>query len=162
MKPRKSDIAAKLEEWAKNERKRLRAEADRDIALEPHVTKCQRAIGPINEEFDGKLAPLNQKKQSLEAEIISMMEAGIDRETGKVALPQVEIDKALVRVDVSDGNRVIDPEEFFKFTVPTNRTAKFWDCVTIPIGKASKFLGSAIDRLASKPKKFETKFSLKD
>jgi hypothetical protein len=162
MKPKKTEIAAKLEAWVKNEKKRLKLEAQHDVDIEPHVTRYQRAIGPITEERDRKLAPLLEFKKTSEAEIISLMEAGIDRETGKVALPQVEVDGAVVRVNVSEGSRVIDAEEFFQFTVPANRNAKFWECVTIPIGKASKFLGSAIDRLASKPKKFETKLSLKD
>lgn len=161
-KPNKTQIAAKLEEWAKNERKRLRIEADRDLAIEPHTNRFQKAVGPINEEADAKAAPFIEKNKHLAAEIASAMESGIDRETGKVALPQVDIDKAVVRVDVSDGNRVIDPEEFFKFTVPANRNDKFWACVTIPIGKATKFLGAAIDRLADKPKKFEVKIALKD
>jgi hypothetical protein len=161
-KPNKKEIAAKLEAWAKNERKRLRTEADRDLELEPHVTRCQRAIAPINEEFDLKLSPLNETKRTLEAEIISLMEAGIDREKETVALSEVDVARALVRVNVSDGSRFIDPEGFFKFTPPANRNAKFWECVTIPIGKASKFLGSAIERLATKPKKFEVKLSLKD
>jgi hypothetical protein len=161
-KPNKADIAAKLEEWVKNEKKRLRKEADRDLAIEPHTNRFQKATAPIQAEFDAELLPLNEKKNRLEAEIISALEVGIDRETGKVALPQVEIDKAIARVNVTDGNRVIEPTAFFDFTPPANRTEKFWGCVKIQIGNASKFLGSAIDRLAKAPPKIEVKISLKD
>lgn len=161
-KPNKKTIAEKLEAWVRNEKKRLNLEGQYDLDIEPYVTRYQRAIGPITEERDLKVAPLNETKKQLEAEIISMLEAGIDRETGKVALPQVEIERAIARVAVSEGNRFIAPEEFFKFTREPNRNERFWGCVTIPIGKATKFLGSAIDRLATKATKFEVKISLKD
>lgn len=161
-KPNKAEIAEKLEEWAANEKKRLKIEAQHDIDIEPHVTRYQRAVGPITEERDRKLAPIAEKKKHLEAEIMSALEAGIDRETGKIALPQVEADRAVARVAASEGNRVIDPKDFFEFTHAPNRNERFWDCVTIPIGKATKFLGTAIDRLAKKPTKFEVKIALKE
>jgi hypothetical protein len=161
-KPNKKAIAEKLDAWAKNERKRLRAEADRDLELEPHVTRFQKAVGPVNAAAEEKLRPLNEAKKQFEAEIMSMLEAGIDRETGTVALPQVEVERAIARVDSTEGNRVIDPKDFFDYTVAANRNDNFWDCVTIPIGKATKFLGSAIERLAKKPTKFEVKIILKD
>jgi len=76
-------------------------------------------------------------------------------ETGK------PIVTAIAEVNSKDGAREIDAESFFKFVKESERTSKFWGSLKVLIGEAEKFLGSQIDKLAKKPKKYSVGISLK-
>jgi len=136
-KPKKTEIAAKLEEWARNERKRLRIEADRDLALEPHVTALQKKLAPINEDAEEKLAPVLATKARLEKEITDAMQRGISVD-GEVALPQVVTERAIVEVKTTT-QRDMDAKAFFDAVKAGHRTSEFFGCLKVLIGKVEKY-----------------------
>lgn len=68
---------------------------------------------------------------------------------------------AIAEVQVKDGNRQIDPQKFFEHVEKSKRDAKFWGCLKVGIAEAQKFLGAAIDKLATKPKDYKVSISLK-
>ncbi len=163
MKPKKSEIAERLSEWARLQNKRLRIEAKRDTDLDPHVTRFERATASINARAKLQLDELNPQIEAVAKEIETAMLAGVDQKTGLIALPQVSLEggKAIAEVKKKEGARVIDPEKFFVQTPAAKRTKEFWAAVTIGIAKAKEFFGEvALNRIAEKPTTYKVELKL--
>lgn len=163
MKPNKSEIAAKLAEWAKLQKKRLRIEAKRDEELDPHVTKFERATAAINANAKLQLDDLNPKIDVLAKEIEKALLAGVDETSGVVALSQVSLEggKALAEVKAKEGPRSVDPEKYFEHTPHSKRNNIFWSAVKIAIAPAEAFLGKVtLNAMAEKPTTYKVELKL--
>lgn len=134
--------------------------ADTQPFKETFEKKCK----PFIEEANQKLQPLNERLALLSAEIEKEFRKGIDEDAGSIALAQVLVGKsnlsAIAEILKEDGDRVIDAQKFFDSVKAVDRTAGFWGCLKVQIGKAEKFLGDKINELAKKPKVFRFKISI--
>jgi hypothetical protein len=146
-KPNKKEIAAQLEQWARNEKKRLKLEADRDVALESYVTEYQRKTASVVAPFDQQLAVITASQARLQTEISDAMKRGIDV-NGEVALPQVATTKAIVEVKTT-AKREVNPKEFFDAVPASDRNAGFFGCLSVMVGKLEKYRSDVLNKLAS-------------
>ncbi len=166
--PSKKAVELALTEWFALNVKATRITAKRDAEIQPLKDSYEKKCAPILEEAKQKLSPLQERMKFLEKEITKTLESGIDKETETVALSQVVVSSetspliAIAEVLVDEGDRSIDPQEFFKTTAPAKRDAKFWGCVKVLVQKAEKFLGEKINEIAKRPKVFKVKVSVKE
>lgn len=144
-KPNKTAIAEKLKAFAKWDKKRLTIEAARDLALDPHVTRFEKATAGIQQEAEDALAKITPEWTRLKAEIEADLLAGCDAETGEVLLQQVAVQvgklTAIAIVMSKKLARVIDPQKYFSHTPASKRTKEFWAPVKILIAPATEVLG---------------------
>ncbi len=155
----KPQIASLLADWASLRARQQRIEAAREKQIAEHRTAFEQACAPAHSEANRKLTPIQEQLNEIENQITTAMKASIDA-AGKIGIPYVTVDNATAEV-VSAAQREIKPEIFFEETPPEKRTAVFWECVKIQIGKAEKFLGSRIDELAALKRTYNVKISLK-
>ena len=132
------------------------------VQLETLLDTYERKAEPINSDADRKLAPILEQMQELEKEIQTGMLAAI-KPDGSVPIAQLETPKALAQVH-TNGKREIDPGAFFRATSPRARnTVGFFECLTVQIGKAEKFLDApTMARLALKKLTHTVALKLKD
>lgn len=161
-KPNRTAIKEKLDEWAKAKAKLNRIEAAREKALAPLTTAYDRKCASIHETANETARPFEEQLKNLEAEIARELGLGVDCETRTCSVYQVATDKAIAKVQTSEGNREIAPEKFFDQVPPAKRDSKFWGCVKILIGPAEKVYGSVVDLIAEKPWNADVVVELKD
>lgn len=161
-KPNKTLVTQKLDDWAKAKAKLNKIEADRDKTLAPFTSAYEKKCASIHEEANEKSRPLEEQLKNLEAEITRELGIGVNCEKRTCAVYQVATDKAIARVQTSEGNREIAPEKFFEQVPASKRDSKFWGCVKILIGPAEKVYGSVVDLIAEKPWNAEVIVELKD
>ena len=150
-----------LEEWQrlKLRVKKIDEQLAADVAV--HKQKFDKATEPLVAKRNEKAAPLEQRMATLEAEIADSLKQGISTDGETVAVQRVEVDGAVAEVKDA-GKRRIDPEEFFEAVPAGERTAAFWACVEILIGKSDKFLSEAVmKRLAQIAHKYSVSIRLK-
>jgi len=148
--PDTAALTEKLKTWQSLALRQQKIEAERAVQLETLLDTYERKAQPINEDADRKLDPILEQMQTLEKEIETAMLAGIKAD-GSVPIAQLETPKAIAQVHTS-GKREIDAAAFFRATSPRLRiTAGFYECLTVQIGKAEKFLEArTMARLAIK------------
>lgn len=186
-----SNVAALLTEYGKLEARRITTEANRDRDLAPHKARYEKQTAAIVETANKALASINRKKAELGEQINSLLMAGVDVKAGTVAVPEVAVEmettklvacrvaemgntssrstdegkpvvRAVACVDLTEGNREIEPHKFFDFVKAADRTGTFWECFKVLIGKAEKFLGQEkVDELAKKPKTYSVSIALR-
>lgn len=161
-KPNKTLIKEKLDDWAKAKARLNKIEADRDKALAPLTDAYEKRCASIYEEANEKSRSLEEQLKNLEAEITRELGLGVNCDTRTCAVYQVATDRAIARVQTSEGNREIAPEKFFDQVPPAKRDSKFWGCVKILIGPAEKVYGSVVDLIAEKPWNADVVVELKD
>lgn len=149
-KPSKKTLEPLVDEWARNEVKRVRIIAQRDREIQPLTEAYEKKCSPINATAKEKLDPIDARLNELSAEISKQLMAGVG-EDGSIALAQVATDAAIAEVKTTPGAREINPERFFDQVVAAKRDSRFWACVKIHVGKAEKLMGDVINSIAKKP-----------
>jgi hypothetical protein len=152
-------VKEKLEEWAALQTKVGTLETKRQRKLEPFIRQYNEETKPIQEEFETKSAPIREKANALAAEINVLL--GADRDADGNPKPVlVSSDAAVASIERKDGSRTIDPQKFFNMV--KNKTPKFWECVSILVGKAKDVISeNEIDELSTKKTSFPFSISLK-
>lgn len=147
--PDTAPLTEKLKKWQGLALRAEKIEDERTVQLETLLDTYDRKAQPINEDADRKLDPILEEMRTLEKEIETDMLAAIKAD-GSVPIAQLETAKAIAQVHTT-GKREIDAAAFFRATSPRVRTAAFFDCLTVQIGKAEKFLDArTMARLAIK------------
>lgn len=148
--PDTETLTEKLKAWQSLALREQKIEKDRKVQLETLIDTYERKAQPINEDADRKLEPILEQMRTLEKEIETAMLAAIKAD-GSIPIAQLETPKAIAQVHTT-GKREIDAAAFFRATSPRARTtAGFFDCLTVQIGKAEKFLDArTMARLAIK------------
>ncbi|MEZ5421834.1 MAG: hypothetical protein R2682_01910 [Pyrinomonadaceae bacterium] len=148
-----TEIKLLADEWAALGRKIEKQNTALGRELEPHITAHNEAVKPILEKYDAKLEKLAARRGEIEETVKEWL-----TDHGKpVSLEGVDAVAANV---LQTGSRRIDPQAFFDRV--KERNAAFWECVTIAIQKADRFLGkNAVDELATKETKLVPSLSLK-
>lgn len=147
------EIKAAADSWAILQKEIAELQSAYDVAMEPYLKALAKKTKSIREEFDGPLTTKKDAAAQLQKQICDWLEATNKAITLKGELAVAEnIKKA--------GKRVISAETFFKKV--TARTSDFWQCVTIGIEKARALIGdSEVDKIATKPDKYEQQLRLK-
>lgn len=163
-KPSKTAIELSLTEWLRLKMKAMKIGTKLAADIQPFKEAFERKSKSFIEQANTELRPINERMALLVAEIEKEMRKGVDEDAGTIALAQVLVGKgnlsAIAEILKEDGDRVIDAHKFFDAVKPVDRSAGFWECLKVQIGKAEKFLGSRIDELAKKPAVFKFKVSL--
>jgi len=137
-----AEIKAKADEWARKGAEIERAEAARDRALEPFVAEYSEKAAPVLAKHEPKISRLMRERTEIEAEVLGWLNGA-----GKPLAINGEL--AVAANEVVVGKRTIDATKFFDRV--KERSAAFWDCVTIGIAKAEKLIGAtAVDEIAGK------------
>lgn len=153
------------------EKKAAPIDADAKGKLEPINARLKVLIADIETQL---LAGVDEKTEK-----IALAQVQVDIETNRVLAVEIartnkgagktlrtsENDKPLVtataEVVAKEGAREIDAKKFFEFVEASKRDAGFWNCLTVKIAESVKFLGAAIDKLATKPKKWSVSIGMK-
>jgi len=135
------------------EKKHAQLSAVRDTELAVPTAEYQAACEPINAKYNPKFTKLNAEIGSKKKELSDFLLSGFDEKTGAVSLGLLESTvvkgRQLVAVVKVGSSRIVNPESFFKAV--TERTAEFWDCLTVGLQKAEKFIGkNRVEDLAKK------------
>lgn len=148
-----AEIKAKADEWAKLDGKIKKAESDKGVELDPFIVEFNEKTKLIVEKHDNKIAGIASKKAAVEGEILGWLEG-----QGKpIALAG---DLAIAANEMQVSSRKIDARKFFDKV--KDRGAAFWQCVTIGIQKADKYLGKTqVDAMATKESKLVASLKLK-
>ena len=187
----RTTVTALLTDYAKLEARRITVESRRDRDLAPHKAAYEKKTASIVAAANTQLESINRQKVELAQQIDSLLMAGVDLKAGTVAVPEVAVEmettklvagrvaelnqtsarsteegkpvvKAVACVDLTEGNREIEPHKFFDFVKAADRTGTFWECYKVLIGKAEKFLGQEkVDELAKKPKTYSVSIALR-
>jgi len=150
-----------LEEWQQLALKVKKSDAQLDADVAIHKQNFDKATEPLIANANAKTRAWRERMATLEAEISTELKAGISTDGETVALQRVETDLAVAELKDA-GKRCIDPEAFFKAVPTADRTAQFWSCVDVLIGKSEKFLPEAVmKRLAKRNHKHSVSIRLK-
>lgn len=148
-----ADVKAKADEWALLADKVRLAENKKNAELDPFVVEFNEKTKGIVTKHDRKIGLLVEQRVELEEEITDWLEA-----QGKVIA--LSGDLAVAANELQVGSRKIDAENFFAKV--TDRSAAFWECITVAIAKAEKYLGKdKVDDLSSKSSKLVATLKLK-
>lgn len=152
-------VKEKLAEWAILRKKLDKAAAQRNKELDPFIREHNEKIAPIIEKYDKKYNPLVDKSNALAKEISDLLMANTDKD-GQPKQVLIETAEASAQLTQKDGARTIDVQKFFNFV--KNKTASFWDCLTVQVGKADKLIGKTeVDKLSDKKTTYSVNLSLK-
>lgn len=148
-----AEIKAKADEYAAIGEKIEKLAEKREGELAPLRAKFEKDAAPITKKFDAKISKLAESRAAIESEVLGWLNG-----VGKPIV--LEGDLAVAAVEMTIGKRTIDPEKFFK-TVK-ERTAAFWECLTVGIAKAEKMIGKdRVDQLADKESKLVATIKIK-
>jgi hypothetical protein len=159
--PNRSLITEALEQWARAKAKAIRVEAKRDSDLAPIKQKFERQCAPIENDAKEKLAPLEKQMREFGRTIEKELRLGINGD-GTIVMPQVMSESAVAKVNAKDGDRVIDPSQFFEAVAPAKRDSMFWSCVKVHVQKAEKAYGDIVNRISQRLPKHVVEIKLKD
>lgn len=144
-------LTAKLEAWEKLKRQRDKVDATADGQLEDLLVTYEKKAEPINSERDRKLQPIVDQMNTLEEELRAEMLRQI-KPDGTIGIPQLETTLALAQV-LATSKREIDAAAFIRATAPRRRNdPAFYNCLTVQIGKAEKFLDQPTMTRLARPK----------
>lgn len=157
----KQQIVDALNELAvmQTERDSLAAKQEKQVAK--FRAEFERATTPILEKYNERLAPVNQRIAALTKEVEAAMLNNLDA-TGKPRLAKVTSESLQAEILQSAARREVDAEKFFnEVPVLQRHGAQFWNCLSVQIGKAEKFLGEKINDIASVKESFKVVIRLK-
>lgn len=148
-----TEVKLLADEWAATGRKIGKQTAAMERELEPFIDAHNKAIEPIVEKYDKKIARLERRQN----EIIEAVTAWLNDHGRPVTLEGMEAVAANV---LQTSSRRIDPHTFFDRI--KDRGTAFWECVTIAIQKADRYLGKdAVDEMAYKETRIVPSLKLK-
>ncbi len=165
-KPSKAAIELSLTEWLTQKVKAMRIQSRCTADIQPFKDTFEKKCKPFLEDANEKLKPINERLALLSAEIEKELRKGVDEDAGTVVLSQVLVGlskanlSAIAEITKEEGDRIIDAQKFFDSVKAIDRDAGFWDCLKVQIGKAEKFLGDKINKLAKKPIVYKFKISI--
>lgn len=147
----KAQLTQKLLDWEKLKKQRDRIDAEADGQLDDLLVTFERKAEPINVERDRKLQPVLERLEELETAIRAEMLRNV-KSDGSFGIPQLETEHALAQV-LTSSKREIDAGAFIRATPPRQRNdSAFFDCLTVQIGKAEKFLDQPTMKRLARPK----------
>lgn len=140
-------------EWAKLQAKITRAEAARNAEIDPYLVEFNERTEPIRARHDTKILSLRTQADEIEAKVLGWLNG-----VGKpIAL---DADAAVAANETVVGKRVISVQQFFDRV--KERSAAFWDCVSVGVAKAEKLIGkTAVDEISMKETKLVASLKLK-
>ena len=142
-KPTQAEIKQKADEWAVLEKKIQKATETRDAELQPFKDKFAIGVKPILDHHEPKIQKLVEKRNAIQKEILGWLET-----RNKPIVLTGEL--AVAANETSIGARVIDPKKFFD--VVKEKTAGFWECVSVGVAKAETLIGKkTVDTISAKP-----------
>ncbi len=152
-------LKEKLDAYAAVEGKILKLSARRNKELDPLITEHNERIKPILEKYTDSISPLNAQSAELKSEIERMLRANTDAD-GNPKTITVAAEKATVQVTKSEGSRVVDVQKFF--AAVKDKSALFWQSLTVVIKHAEKLLGKEkIDTISEKKTTYSVAIALK-
>lgn len=157
----KQQIIDSLTELAvmRSERESLVAKQEKAVAK--YRAEFERATTPILEKYNGRLAPVSQRIAALEKEVEAALLNNLDAD-GNPKLKVVSTNFLVAEVVQSAARREIDAEKFFNEVPALQRNGSaFWDCLSVQIGNAAKFLGERINEIAKVKPSFKVVIKLK-
>lgn len=141
----RTQVLELMDEFGEIEAKIAKADRAKNRAMDPLIEAHNEACKPILEKFDKAVNPLNARKAEIEKTVFGYLE---QQGKDQVIITQDGV-VALQNTETKIGQRVIDPEKFFK-TVKS-KGAEFWNCLKVGIKEAEKFLGkNEVDKIADK------------
>lgn len=148
-----AEIKAKADEYAGLVAKISKAEEAKDRELAPYRAEYENQVNAIENKHDSRIGKLMRQAGDIEEEVLGWLN-GVEKPI------VLEGELALAAVEMQVSSRKIDPETFFKFV--KDKTAAFWDCVTIGIAKAEKIVGKdKINAVSSQESKLVAVLKLK-
>ena len=144
---------------------RAALEAQRQEMLAPITRRYQKACEPIDAEFNPQFVPLDARIKDLKQQVEAYLKAGFDAKTGAVKLTQLVGDanqgqEPVAAIKIAT-QRWLDPERFCAEI--KERTKEFWDCLSVGIAKAEKFIGAnRVNALAKTEYKASVVFELRE
>lgn len=143
-----------------NELEVLQAERDslaakQEKAIAKYRAEFEKATTPILEKYNEKLAPVNQRIAALNKEVEAQMLMNADAD-GNPKLKVVSSAALTAEVVQSAARREVSAEVFFDAVPALKRHGEsFWQCLSVQIGKAEKFLGASINEIANVKNSFK-------
>ena len=148
-----AEVKAKADEYARLQQKMQKAEDARNRELEPFRAEYEEKIAAIVSKHDSKMQKLADQAAAIEDEVLGWLNG-----VGKPIAIEGEL--AVASVQLKTSSRKIDAQTFFNFV--KDRSAAFWECVTIGIAKAEKLVGNdKIDKISSQETKLVASLKLK-
>lgn len=148
-----AEVKAKADEYARLTEKIGKAEDAKARELDPYRAEYEEKTAAIVSKHDSKIQKLADQAAAIEDEVLGWLNG-----VGKPIALEGEL--AVASVQLKTSSRKIDPETFFKFV--KEKTAGFWDCVSIGIAKAEKLIGNdKIDKISSQDTKLVASLKLK-
>jgi len=142
--------------WAELQAEQARIESRRERLIAPHRQAFDEATAPINSKFDKQLSPVREQSAQLEAQINEAVKYHFERDrTSGFYANEAEA------VVITTSVREIDARVFYNNTPEDERSSAFWSCLKVQIGKAEKFLGDAINRLAEQKTTYKVSIRVK-
>lgn len=149
MKFSQKEIKEKLAEWEVINEKISKLQNVCNKKMEPFVREHNEKVSPFLDAFEEKVAPFRSQLNALESEILNALNSNLDAD-GNKKLVTIEQGCMVATVTKREKARLISVEKFFE--VVKVKTAPFWECVTVAVGKAEKFLGKTeIDKISERP-----------
>jgi hypothetical protein len=142
-----------LAQLARAQRSEARLQKQLDKAIVPHEMIYLEKIKPFQEKFEPKLTKIRDRIAALEGEISAQL---LEVAEHGVALPRVEAE-GIIAEATATTRRTVNAQEFCKLVPPNQRDIKFYSCLSVLVGKASKLLGDKIDSIASIKKSWKVK-----
>lgn len=144
---------------------RAELEGQRQEQIAPITKRYQKACEPIDAEFNPKFAPIDERVKDIKRQLEGYLKAGFDAKTGAAKIVQIIGEPSNGKEPVAcvkvATQRWLDPERFCAEI--KERTKDFWDCLTVGIQKAEKFIGAnRVNQLAKTDYRASVVFELRD
>lgn len=133
-----------LTELAELANERAQLEEQRAEKLAPITKRYQNACAPIEEEFNPQFAKLDERVTAIKKQVGDYLKAGFDATTGTAKVTQLVGEPSEGKEQVAGlkvgTRREISAETFCREV--KERTKDFWQCLTVGLEKAEKFIGA--------------------
>lgn len=115
--------------------------------LKPHKETYDAATAALIEAHNFRQLETNTRINALEKEVEAGL-LGSEQPDGSLKLTRVE-SAALVAEAATTATRKVDSQKFFDAVTADRRDSRFWECVSIGVQKAEKFLGDAVNSISA-------------
>jgi CHAT domain-containing protein len=152
-----NDLTEKVKEGlaqlARAQRSEARLQTQLDNAVAPHEKLYLKEIKPFQEKFEPKLSKVRDRIAALEKEISAQV---LEIAEGEVIVPRVEANGIIAEANAVT-RRTVKAYDFFQLVPSNQRDVKFYGCLNVLIGKASKLVGDKLNEIASSKKSWKVK-----
>lgn len=148
-----AEVKERSDEYARLDRKISKAADAMNADLEPLLEELEKKSAPIRKRHEPKIQKLRDEQAAIETEILGWLNG-----VGKPIVLEAEL--AVAANELVVGKRSIDAKKFYDAV--KQKSAAFWDCLSVGIAKAEKMLGKAeVDKIAEKETKLVASLRLK-